>query len=895
MDINEQPNPAGNPSRELVPAGQGPAVSYDRVLAPHDPFGPHGAFPPAGHGKAFSVGRILRFKWTIVLTFIVLAIPAVAAVWLFTVPKYTAKGEIRVRPLVRPLVFKTEDNGVIPFYQSYLNTQVAIVRRPELLQKVLDQKDVQGTRWYKEQLADQNNAAGQSWYGRLLGLLTGDSSRPVERLLKELSVSPRGPTEIIDVAMTTDDGKDSAIIVNAVLDQYLADAHRLDAETDRVYRDKLVEEETTLRAEIESREKEVAELRKELGTATPEELITQMRLRLDVAEARLVSLRQDLAAAEWEEQDLWRAVRQDPIAGAYLYERLASTLRVLSGEIQALERTRPEQAAPAAAPEVVAKQPGPSPDSKDALTRAGTTETQQLKDLQQEYAAVEARQKELAVFAKIADEQTDDSDDSDVAPATAQPLDRPSYHEDPEWRQLNTEFQAASRDVVVSRQRLTEKHPQMAAIKKRMEFAEQLLHEREQQLDEQWKTRMSRLPAAAPIPMPMPMPSTAAAGADRSAGQGQDIVTRLQNTRQRVRLLKYQEGLLLDTVAKEQATFDRLFGKAQTLAKSTEAIRYKRDLYGAVRTRLEQKEMERNVPGAIDVMTRAIAPSEPTSDRRILLSVMALVGALSAGIGLAFLRSSTGQHIHEPEDLQGATAAPFLGYLPLVPAKARAVPEDHPGLAESFRMVRTALLQRMDLEQGNTVQITSAEPGAGKSTVAVMLGKSLAQGGKRVLLVDADLRNPALSELFNVPLEPGFIGTLSGQAPDSEAIIETDTPRLSVLPAGRAHGNDPELMVNGAFSTCLERWRRQYDLVLLDGSPLLLVADAGILAQKASGTIMVVRERASRRREVVAALDRLKMCGGDLLGVIFIGSGEHAGYGYGYHGSYYGGKTNDRY
>jgi len=913
LDTNEHPNPVGEPSRGLVPAGQGPAVSYDRVLAPYDPFGPHGASPAAGHAKPFSWSRILRFKGTIVLTFLLLAVPAVAAIWFFLVPKYMARGEIRVRPLVRPLVFKTDDNGLIPFYQSYLNTQVSIIYRPEVLQKVLDQKDVKATRWYREQMSNRTDAESQPWYRSLVASLLKDSSKPIEKLREDLSVSPRPATEIIDVSMTTAySGEDAAVIVNAVLDQYLANTRNSDDERDGIYYNKLVEEEKSLRGEIEGRENLVAGLRKELGTGTPEELITQMRVRLDAAEARVASVRQDRATAEWEEQELWRWVRESPVAAADLYQKSGNSLRLLAGEIQALEAKRAQPAGQAPntgaeaeqsktqpgemqAPQVrhaelagqaattgpQAEQPKAQADEKRPQEEMASSEGR-LKELQQEFAVIEARHEELAALVKPESEKTGATSTSAVSPLPVLSLDQPGYSEDAEWRRLNLELQAALHEQAIKR--LTEKHPQMAEIKKRVQFAQEVLSQREKQLDDQWQAQRKR-GSVAPFLGPT---TTAIAGPDRNMERELDVVTRLRNTRQRVRLLKYQEGVLLETVAKEKADFNPMFEKAQTLAKETEAIHHKRDLYAAVRTRLAQKEMERNVPGAIDVQTRAMAPSEPTSDRRILLSALALVGALTAGFGLAFRQANMNQSIHEPEDLAHATPIPFLWHLPLVPGKGRGVLEDHPGLAESFRMVRTALLCRIDLEQGNSVQITSAEPGAGKSTVAIMLAKSLAQSGKRVLLVDADLRNPALSDRFKVPLEPGFIGTLSGQVTDSEAIVETDTPRLSVLPAGKSRsGDDHELVANGAFAVCLERWRRQYDLVLLDGSPLLSVADAGIVAQRASGTVMVVRERASHRDEVLAALDRLTMSGGSLLGIIFIGSTQHGRYGYSYYNAYH--------
>ena len=137
-----QPNgaqPNGVPARGLVRREDAVPIFYDQPTG--GPYGPYGGAQPPQGVRPWNLERVLRFKWTIVLAFVLVAAPAVTAIWMFTVPKYTAKGEIRVRPIIPQLVFRTEDNGAIPFYQSYLNTQVAVMRSPAVLDKVLDQED----------------------------------------------------------------------------------------------------------------------------------------------------------------------------------------------------------------------------------------------------------------------------------------------------------------------------------------------------------------------------------------------------------------------------------------------------------------------------------------------------------------------------------------------------------------------------------------------------------------------------------------------------------------------------------------------------------------------------------------------------------------------------------
>ena len=772
-------------------------LPYDQAIAPVGLLAPHSG----GNDKqalAWQLMRILRFKWTMIITFVLVAAPAIAAVWLFTVPQYTAKAEVRVRPIIPHLVFKTEDNGMIPLYQSYVNTQISIIRNPGVLQRVLDQKDVQAT----------------SWYRNLESSILKEPLAPLERLRKDLLASPRGTTELIDVSLTTLNANDAAVITNAVLDQYISyTREQSDATSDLLYK-KLTEEFDSLRSEIESRGKIIASLRKELGTGEPDLLVSQIRVRLDEIAAKFAAFQQEAALAQWQENEL------------------ATMLKNLEPK----------------APEPPKEQPDGTPPATTPATAAQAVNPQ------------------------------------------ARAEQQPRYEVDEMWRRFYFDVKAVQSQIDIERQRIKDSHPKMVEFKKRLEIATATLRERKTELDEQWRNRPETQPVPYAVATNSPNGMQTTYVTANVVRPEVEIARELETTQRKVRMMKYQEPLLANDIKKQQDEFGAIFEKAQMLAKENETVKHKRELYGAVRTRLDQKEMERNVPGSIEVLTRASPPSEASSDRRLLLAAMALAGAAAAAIAMAYLRTSMSQDIHEADDIAHAAhaaRAPFLGQLPMVPAKEYALPEESPLLVECMRMVRTALLQRMNSHHGNIIQVTSAEPGAGKSTVAALLGKSLAQCGKKVLLVDADLRNPSLSGRFAVALGPGFIGTLTGAANDSQAIVATDTPFLSILPAGKPQsGVESELTANGAFAACLERWRRDYDIVLLDSSPLLPVADARILAQKADGSILVVREKNSRRTEVFEALSYLQVSGGTLLGMVFIGSGRSHGYGYGYHNNY---------
>jgi len=170
----------------------------------------------------------------------------------------------------------------------------------------------------------------------------------------------------------------------------------------------------------------------------------------------------------------------------------------------------------------------------------------------------------------------------------------------------------------------------------------------------------------------------------------------------------------------------------------------------------------------------------------------------------------------------------------------------------------------------------------------MMLGKSLAHAGKKVLMMDADFQKMTLTKRFDLSNKSGFIESLRCRSIDKRHIFPTETSGLSIVPAGK-QGDDGavfEEIANGAFETCIGELRKQYNIILLDSSPILMLADATILSSQVDGTIMVERELVSQRANVIEALARLGSAGGRLLGTVFIGSSSHEKYGYGYHYNY---------
>jgi len=193
----------------------------------------------------------------------------------------------------------------------------------------------------------------------------------------------------------------------------------------------------------------------------------------------------------------------------------------------------------------------------------------------------------------------------------------------------------------------------------------------------------------------------------------------------------------------------------------------------------------------------------------------------------------------------------------------------HP-YAESYRSLRSALLFfTQGANRPRVILITSAVPDEGKSTVSANLAHTLALGGSRVLLVDADMRRGTLHEIMHMEREPGLSHLLSYPA-DGDKIIQTNSlPNLSFISCGGRVINPGDLLLGPALDQLLGYWRSQFDYVLIDSCPVFAADDVTSLAVKVDGTLLVVRSRFSSERQVRGALEILHQRGARILGVVF--------------------------
>jgi len=202
--------------------------------------------------------------------------------------------------------------------------------------------------------------------------------------------------------------------------------------------------------------------------------------------------------------------------------------------------------------------------------------------------------------------------------------------------------------------------------------------------------------------------------------------------------------------------------------------------------------------------------------------------------------------------------------------------DEPPMVAESFRNVVVSLRLPVRNEHGGRlVLVTSPRRGDGKSTTVANLGVTLAETGQRVLLIDGDMRQPRLHEVFELPNTWGLSDLLRENSPLNEIPLEalirkTEVEGLHVLPSGPGPASISSLLYSRRLVDLLDRFRSEYDVVLIDTPPMFAISDARVLAQLADGTILVIRSKQTTRDMALAVKQRLLQDGTPLIGTILV-------------------------
>ena len=289
-------------------------------------------------------------------------------------------------------------------------------------------------------------------------------------------------------------------------------------------------------------------------------------------------------------------------------------------------------------------------------------------------------------------------------------------------------------------------------------------------------------------------------------------------------------------------------------------------LYAVLLEQMKEADLRRMMnTNNIRLVDNAKEPEVPIAPRVATNVGIALLIGLVLGLGLAILREQLDNTLKTPEDVEHRLGVTFLGLLPDIaeedlPAPAngskrrrrRATPSEFApellvherptsGIAEAARSLRTNLMFMNPDHPYRRLLVTSAAPAEGKTTVAVSIAVSLAQGGQRVCIIDCDLRRPRLHRIFDRVGDIGIMNAIMGEATVEEVAKPTVVPNLSCIPCGPIPPNSADVVSSEKFRRLLDEISTKFDRVVLDSPPIVAVTDSAIVSTLVDGVVFVVR------------------------------------------------------
>jgi tyrosine-protein kinase Etk/Wzc len=391
--------------------------------------------------------------------------------------------------------------------------------------------------------------------------------------------------------------------------------------------------------------------------------------------------------------------------------------------------------------------------------------------------------------------------------------------------------------------------------------------------------------------------------------QAQALQSQIDDLRANIR------GIVKNTIqslAAREKSLDQVLDKYNGMlrdmpAKERELAELKRNTMVAaeIYTFLLEKFEEARIAKAattsnIRIIDTAIVPQGAISPNLRLNLMLGLIAGLLLSIGVAFFLEFIDDSLKTVEEVERTIRKPIYGIIPRIPETTlddagdpipsqNLVTHHSPKspISEAFRTMRTNIHFADPDQTMATLLITSAGPSEGKSTIVANLAITIANTGRKTLLVDCDLRKPKLHTLFEHQRDSGLTTALAGGAPWQSVLKDTQVENLRLLTSGPIPPNPTEIVASQAMKDIIEDFKTEFDFILFDSPPVVAVTDAAILSTYTSGTLMVVELGRSRGSAVNRALDLLAKVNANLLGIVTNNIAIGYKYDYGYYSSYY--------
>jgi succinoglycan biosynthesis transport protein ExoP len=356
--------------------------------------------------------------------------------------------------------------------------------------------------------------------------------------------------------------------------------------------------------------------------------------------------------------------------------------------------------------------------------------------------------------------------------------------------------------------------------------------------------------------------------------------------RQQIATLTTAIAELEDQIAQQSADLVTL----QQLEREAEASRL---IYEFFLNRLKETSVQQGIQQADSrVLSHAVIPGGPSAPRKSIILVLSLMlGGLFAS-GALIMRELLQNTFRTAEDLESHTGLTVMGQIPQIPARHRRGVLDYlsekptSAAAEAIRNLRTSLLLSNMDQTTQIIMSTSSVPGEGKTTQSIALAQNLSGLGKKVLLVEGDIRRRVFSEYFSIDKDHGLLAVLAGDVTLEEAITHNDQLGADILTGEKSNINATDVFSSQRFKDLLRDMRAQYDYVIIDTPPVLAVPDARVIGQSVDAILYTVKWDETSRQQVSEGLRSLESVNirvsGLVLGQINLRGMRRYGYGKGY-------------
>jgi capsular exopolysaccharide synthesis family protein len=315
-----------------------------------------------------------------------------------------------------------------------------------------------------------------------------------------------------------------------------------------------------------------------------------------------------------------------------------------------------------------------------------------------------------------------------------------------------------------------------------------------------------------------------------------------------------------------------------TAEELTAKIRIEEATYASLLSQYEKARLDETVrANSVSIVEPAVEPSSSSKPRVVVNLALGFLVGLMGGAALALVLEAFDPAIHSGDELEGRTGIPLLGRIPrFTNAQSTAARGD------ALRVLCNNMLSLAQNYQMKTLMVTSAEPGVGKSTLVTFMALAIAQTGRRVIVVDADLRNPRLHSLLGISRELGLSDVLADPTQLGAALKETRINGVRALTAGASRGSPVQLFYLPSLPKVMQSITEQADVVLWDSPPILAAADAAVLGPAVDGVLLVTARDQTTFRQLDLAVKQLKQVGSSVLGLVYnrakAGNGDYLYY-----------------